>query len=135
TAQSLVSQTQRPLLIAGEDAGQHYPLTVVYTGSAAARRALDLAARLSRAEPARLRVVVWDAGGAPSGTAKLEQEVRRLAAIRSEAGEPGVIILPVTHSTDDLLAALAALDGGTLVLPHEQADLISQHSGPTLLVP
>lgn len=135
TAQSLVNQTQRPLLIAGEEQGLRYPLTVVYTGSAAAQRALDLAMRLSRAEPSRLRVVVWNVGDAPSGTSQLEQAVRRRVEAQSEEGEPGVTILSVTRSRDDLLAALAALGGGTLVLPHEQADLIGQHSGPALLVP
>lgn len=134
TAQSLVSQAQRPLLILGEGSGLEYPLTVVYTGTAAAQRALELAVRLVRREPSRLRVVVWDGGDATLDTLQLEQAARRLVEIEPARSETRVTFARVSHAAD-LLAALRALDGGTLVLPRDQAELVAQHTGPTLLVP
>lgn len=134
TVQSLVRQTQRPLLILGEGSGLQYPLTVVYTGSAASQRALELAVRLARREPARLRVVVWDGGDGSVETTQLEQAARRCVEGDPVRNVPRVTFVTATHSAD-LLATLRALDGGTLVLPHEQADLVAQHGGPTLLVP
>ncbi|MCC6165822.1 MAG: universal stress protein [Caldilineaceae bacterium] len=133
TAQSLVSQTQRPLLILGEGSGLEYPLTVVYTGTAAAQRALELALRLVRHEPSRLRVVVWDGGDTTLDTAQVEQTAQRL--IGGEPERAAQVTFVRAGRTADLLAALRALDGGTLVLPHEQAALVAQHAGPTLLVP
>jgi nucleotide-binding universal stress UspA family protein len=134
TAQSLVRQAQRPLLILDEGGGLQYPLTVLYTGSAAAQRALELAARLSRGEPARLRVVVWDAGEGSPDAAQLEQAARRLVENDTERTAPRIDFITVTHPAD-LPATLRRLDSGTLVLPREQSALVAEHSGPTLLVP
>jgi nucleotide-binding universal stress UspA family protein len=134
TAQSLVSQAQRPLLLLGEGSGLEYPLTVVYTGTEAAQRALELALRLVRREPSRLRVVVWAGGDAALDVGMLEQAARRVVETEPARSEARVTFARVSRAAD-LLATLRTLDGGTLVLPHEQAGLVAQHAGPTLVVP
>ena len=134
TAQSLVSQAQRPLLIAGEGNGLQFPLTVVYTGSEAAQRALELAVRLSHQELERLRVVVWDGGDAALDAAQLEKAARRLVETALPDAGQGMGFVTVTHAAS-LVETLHSLNSGTLVLPREQAALIAQHSGPALLVP
>lgn len=134
TAQSLVDQAEGPLLVSGESGGLGYPLTVVYTGTPAARRALQLALRVSRREPAQLRVVVWSGGDVSPRAGQLEQAVRRL--VEADAAHSGTHVTVVAVSeTADLLTTLRELDGGTLVLPRDQAALVSQCSRSALLVP
>jgi nucleotide-binding universal stress UspA family protein len=130
TAQSIVSKSDRPLLILGEGSGLEYPLTVVYTGSPASQRALNLALRLARNDRHALRVLVW-AG---------EQDDIDLVQLQTEA--EGLLEAAHAHATfhtmrraATLLATLRTRDGGTLVLPGEHAALLSEHSGPALLVP
>jgi nucleotide-binding universal stress UspA family protein len=136
TTRLLMSQSQRPLFISGEDGGLRYPLTVVYTGSPAAERALRLAARLLQHAPRPLRpanllrVVVWNNPDAPVELIQLEQAVQRwLAQEQLEA-----VMVSVSRSAD-LPATLRLHDGGTWVLPGEQSALVAEHSGPALLVP
>jgi len=134
TAQSLVEQVRRPLLISSEGSSLEYPLTLLYTGTAAARRALELALRLVRRESSRLRIVVWGAGDASADLGELEQAVLRLAQPHLEAGAAPLIVVKIPASAD-LPATLAGLAGGTLVLPHEQASLVAAYGRPSLLVP
>ena len=134
TAQSLVEQVRRPLLISSEGSSLEYPLTLLYTGTAAARRALELALRLVRRESSRLRIVVWGAGDTSADLGELEQAVRRLAQPHLEAGAEPLIVVKIPASAD-LLTTLAGLAGGTLVLPHEQASLVAAYGRPSLLVP
>ena len=134
-AQSLIDQTERPLLISGEGTGPGLPLTVSYTGTSAARRALELALRLSRREPARLRVVVWDGGDVSLDVGRLEQDVRRLLQPVEVGGQDPPVVMQVSRSAD-MAATLRDLGGcGTLVAPREQADLVAHYGGPALLVP
>ncbi len=133
-AQALVAQSHRPLLISGEGTGLEFPLTVVYTGTPAAQRALELAMRLAEQDPGRLRVVVWNGGDASADLDQLEHEARRLTEPQGgEDKEPFSVLRAGGQA--DLVMTLHDLRKGTLVLPHEHADLLSQHSGPTLLVP
>lgn len=134
TAQSLVEQVQRPLLISSEGSSLEYPLTVLYTGTAAARRALELALRLVRREPSRLRIILWGGGEASADLGELEQTVLRLVQPHLEAGAAPLIVVKIPPSVD-LLTALAGLAGGTLVLPHEQASFVAAYRRPSLLVP
>ena len=99
-AQSLIDQTERPLLISGEGTGPGLPLTVSYTGTSAARRALELALRLSRREPARLRVVIWDGGDASLDVGRLEQDVRRLLQPVEVGGQDPPVVMQVSRSAD-----------------------------------
>ncbi len=149
TVWSLVGRSQQPLLIAGERGGLELPLTVLYTGTPAAGRALELALRLARVRPGRLRVVVWPggepvrpdpargepAGGYPArGVAELEEEVRRLTEAWAGPGGGALEVLRperVAH----LSTALRRLGGGTLVLPGEQAALVPERGPAVLLVP
>jgi nucleotide-binding universal stress UspA family protein len=137
TARSLLSQSRRPLLLLGEGAGLAYPLTVLYTGSPAAQRALDLAARLARRHSSPVRVLLWSdspAPGTPAGDLPDADQLQAQAqAYLDMLNAAGVYL--VIHRSADLSATLRLNDGGTLFLPGEHADLVAQHSGPALLVP
>jgi nucleotide-binding universal stress UspA family protein len=130
TARSLVSKSQRPLLILGEGSGLEYPLTVVYTGSLAARRALEMAARLAVRHNSALRVLVWHGGQEEVDTAQVEQEARQQIEL-----EQAEATFEIVDRSADLLETLRRQDSGTVVLPGEHAALVGEHSGPTLLVP
>ncbi|NLG64734.1 MAG: universal stress protein [Actinobacteria bacterium] len=140
TARALAGRAPRPLLIAGEGRGLEFPLAVLFTGTPAAERALRLALRLSRRDPALLRVVAW-AGADPSlGADDVADAVRRLArAELSGAAAPDssapAPVATAGPSVDELLAALRELDGGTIVLPSEQVALLARLSRSVLLVP
>ncbi|MEZ5126088.1 MAG: universal stress protein [Thermoleophilia bacterium] len=143
TAEALVDQIdqmRRPLLIAGEGIGLRLPLTVLYTGTPAARRALDLALRLTRRDPVRMRVVAWANGDVTLDVTELEAAVRdvlehaprldeKRESSRASAAPVGV------GPAEDLLAVLKGMDGGTLLVPREQASLVSRYGAAVLLVP
>lgn len=133
-ARALVSRADRPLLISGEGRRPGYPLTVLYTGTDAARRALALALRLSGGEPERLRVVLWGGGAAAPDADPLEQAVRRL--LETDGAEP-LARLTVTKVNEprEILGSLRGNEGGTLVLPQDQAHLVEEYEGTALLVP
>ena len=128
TVRSLVDQSRHPLLILGEDNRLVYPLTVVYTGTPAAERALLFAAGLAARSQSGLRVLLWPRDEPDEGLAELE------AQARERAGEVELTFIPVRHD-GSVLAALRSHDGGTLVLPGEQSALVAEHTGPVLLVP
>lgn len=132
TTRTLAERGEGPLLIAGDGRRLDYPLTVLFTGTPAARRALDLGLRLSRGEPQRLRVLAWSAD-ASADVERLEEEARRIVTARSTDG--GVALTVVRAPAADVAAVLRGLDAGTLVLPREQAALVAGHGGPLLLVP
>jgi nucleotide-binding universal stress UspA family protein len=136
TTRLLMSRSQRPLFISGEGGGLRYPLTVVYTGSPAAERALQLAVRLIHHAPKSLppanllRVVVWGNPAEQGDLVQLEQAVRR----RLGQEQLQAVVVHVSRSAD-LPATLRLHDGGIWVLPGEQSALVAEHSGPVLLVP
>lgn len=132
--QTLVEQAELPLLISDEGQGLQYPLTVLYTGSGAARRALALALRLAGGLPGRVRVVLSAAAEAGCELGQLEDEARQLAAASLPGAAAGVALVR-TAGTADLPALVRSLDGGTLVLPREQAALVAEYGGASLLVP
>ena len=128
TAQSLVRQSSRPLLILGENGGLKHPLSVLYTGSEAADRALRLALHLEQRNSGGLTVWVW----AEESASPLDTLHARAETLVAQAG---------LHDTASVIAGsgleelLDNTDTGTLVLPGERAYLLSRWSGPTLLVP
>lgn len=127
TAQSLVRQSPRPLLILGEDGGLRDPLTVVYTGSPAAQRAVNLAARLAERGKRLVQVLLWRAKPAEQEGDHPEVEARIL--LGDVAGNLRLV------TWRELVEILNTRDGGTLILPNEHAALMSEFDGPTILVP
>ncbi len=124
TTQSIVRQSSRPLIILGDRGGPATPLTVVYTGTPAAKRALELARDLAKRHEEVLRVLVLPPAG--QSTAQVEEEVRSLA------DDCPVRFLPLQGN---VYTTLHTYDGGTLVLPSDRAALITEFDGPVLLVP
>ena len=90
-----LEQVERPLLISGEGGRLEYPLTVVYTGTPAAQRALELALRLVRLEPSQLRIAVWDGGDVSRDVDELEAEALRLATSYLEGGPARLTLVKV----------------------------------------
>lgn len=125
TAQSLMRQSPRPLLILGEEDGLRVPLTVVYTGSPAARRAVSLAARLGERGGRPVQVLSWQA--TPGDAEHPEVEARILLG-----DTPGEFRQVTRRELYEILNTRA---GGTLILPSEQSALMSEFSGPAILVP
>jgi nucleotide-binding universal stress UspA family protein len=136
TARALVEQSHSPLLLLSETSKLVYPLTAIYTGSPGTQRALRWLATLALPRspsttraPVPLRVVLASDGDPTP--AQLEEDARRI--LDSSAGRNGVQYLHVHPSR--VLATLRAHDGGTLILAGEQASLLAEHSGPTIIVP
>lgn len=132
TARALAERGEGPLLISGEGSRLDYPLTVLFTGTPAARRALDLALRLSRGEAQRLRVVAWS-GDTSTDAEQMEHDARDRVTAQAMNGDAVVMVVHATAA--DVTSVLRGLDAGTLVLPREQAALVAGHGGPVLLVP
>jgi nucleotide-binding universal stress UspA family protein len=136
TARALLEQSHSPLLLLGEASKLVYPLTAIYTGSPGTQRALrwmaTLALQRSQAAaraPVSLRVVLATDGD-PS-PAQLEEDARHI--LESNAAPTNIQYLRVHPSR--VLATLHAHDGGTLILAGEQAGLLTEHVGPTIIVP
>ena len=127
TARSLVQRSQRPVLLLDENGGLVYPLIAIYTGSDTSQRVLrwltTLAAHSDR--PARIFLMVR-----PDIERTLEQLEREARAL---LGDLPAEFIPLRYG--NVLMTLAAHNGGTLVLPSEYAELASEHTGPTIIIP
>lgn len=132
TAQALVRQSRRPLLILGETGSFARPLTAVFTGSPASERALRWIAGITQHHPQPVRVLVLPAPDTPREEMAAAVESLQARA-RAILGETRIQFIPVRHGA--VLATLHANNGGTLVLPGEYAALLADHVGPTVLVP
>ncbi len=127
TARELVRQSRRPMLILGETGRFQTPLTAVYTGTPASARALRWIAEVIRHGPQPVRVFVLAPPDGAQTPAELQDSARALL------GDVQIEFIAVRYG--NILATLHAHDGGTLVLPGEQADLLAEHVGPTVIVP
>jgi len=127
TARALVQKSQRPVLLLDENGGFVYPLIAIYTGSATSRRCLQWLTSLAQRSrrPVRVFLVVR-----PDSTSSVEELEAEASAI---LGHRAVEFIVVRYG--NILATLRAYDGGTLVLPSEYADLVAEHTGPTIIVP
>lgn len=127
TAQSVALQSARPILILGEDGELRSPLTVVYTGTETANRALRLAINLQYRDQIGVYVLVWtDEDGE-----QIDELRNQVDAIVGQAGVQANVSVATGGELRDILGQLA----GTLLLPREYAALLSEYDGPTILVP
>jgi nucleotide-binding universal stress UspA family protein len=126
--QTTMRQTPRPgLPLSGADQGRP-PLTVLYTGTPSAGRALDLATRLAQREQRPLQIL-WHPPDETTDTA---------AATPSDfLAQYGVYAqVRRVERASDLLTTLRRLPAaGTLVLPVEQATLLTRLHGALIVVP
>ena len=130
TAQAMVRRSMCPLLLLG-DGGLNYPLTLLYTGTAASARALRLAITLMTNREESLRVLFM-------ADMDLKPAQRTLAAHRltQEIQDLGLdVVLEILNSQDDLDRSIHDLESGTLILPGEHADLLDEYARPVILVP
>lgn len=127
TARALVQRSRRPLLLLGTEGGLVYPLIAVYTGSAASQRTLQWLATLTHYTHRTVRVLLVARPESPHTMTELENEARSIL------GNVTAEFVSVRYG--NILTTLRAHDGGTLVLPGEQAELVAEHTGPTIIVP
>ncbi len=127
TARALVQKSQRPLLVLGEDGNLVYPLIAIYTGSATSQRVLQWLASLTHYTQRAVRVMLVVRPDIERTVDELETEARSIL------GELAVEFISVRYGS--VLMTLRAHNGGTLVLPSEYADLVAEHTGPTIIVP
>jgi len=128
-AESVVRQCSRPVLILGEEGGLTRPLSVLYTGSEAADRALRLAIDLEVRNPGGLRVWVWDDPAAGPPAERLQ------AHANARLTEVGLETVAAVIGERELPDLLDKRNKGTLILPGEHSALLSRWVGPTILVP
>lgn len=131
TARALVQRSQHPLLLLDENGGLVYPLIAIYTGSDTSQRVLKWIATLAHRSHNAVRVLLVVRPGTSDSVTILEAEARALLG-KSEL-DYAMEYIPVRYG--NVLMTLRAHDGGTLVLPSEYADLVTEHTGPTIIVP
>jgi nucleotide-binding universal stress UspA family protein len=127
TARSLVQRSRRPVLVLDENGGLVYPLMAIYTGSDTSQRVLRWLTTLAPHSGRAVRVFLVIRPDIDRTIEQLESEARALL------GELPVEFIVLRYG--NVLMTLAAHDGGTLVLPSEYAELVSQHTGPTIIIP
>jgi nucleotide-binding universal stress UspA family protein len=127
TAQALVQQSRRPILILDKEGGLVYPLIAIYTGSATSQRVLHWLTTLAHRSRQSVRIFLVVRPDIDRTLEELESEAR--AILRDLPTEF------ITVRYGNLLMTLRAYNGGTLVLPAEYAELVAEHTGPTILVP
>ena len=127
TARALVQQSQRPLLLLDQDGGLVYPLIAIYTGSDTSQRVLKWLTTLARHSERPVRVMLVVRPDIKRTVEELEAEARAILGDRTAE------FIVVRYG--NVLMTLRAHNDGTLVLPSEYADLVIEHSGPTILVP
>jgi nucleotide-binding universal stress UspA family protein len=126
-ADAVIRQTPRPVLILGPQARLARPFTLVYTGSERAERALQFAIRLARRAERSLQVIL------PMTRGESEQAIIGLTETLAAHGIDARFVQSVDVST--LTRLLPATAIGTLILPAEYADQLSELNGPLILVP
>lgn len=127
TARTLVQRAQRPLLLLGDRDQLTYPLTLVYTGSPSADRALALAAQLSQQAKQPLRVLL-----VTSATALDPMRSQLITYLQVQGVETVVVAIVESYSAQTIARTVV---NQALVLPIEYSELLSDLKGPVLLVP
>lgn len=127
TTQAILQRSARPVMILDKEGQLLRPLTILYTGSESAQRALQLATRLAQRGDRQLQVLL------AVTPAERDQVAAELTTALSEQG----VRTRILSGTE--LANLATLvtrrQVGTLILPVEQSDLLFQLAGSMIVVP
>jgi nucleotide-binding universal stress UspA family protein len=126
-SQAVVQRSARPVVILDNAGHLARPFTVVYTGHPSAERALDLAVRLAQRADQPIHVVLHGADDLAGSISN--QLMQRLAARGLRAR------FTQSDSRRDLRQFLRELLPGTLILPVEHADLLTQLNGAVIVVP
>lgn len=126
TAQYLVRELHRPLLLLGQREDIHGPLTLVYNDSASAERALQLAVRLVQHSHQPLTMLLV------TESTNSDAIQRRVATELQSLSTPVQVVL--VDSTAHLQAAIQNA-AETLILPIAHVDLLTEIEFPVLLVP
>ena len=127
TTQLIIKRSGRPVLILDDKGQIRHPLTLLYTGTESAERAFQLAIRLAHRDHNELHILLWlDRAQVDQAKASLAQ---RLAARQIELHFTTLD----TFATPQAVIRKFRMD--TLILPIEQADLLTALKGPVLLVP
>jgi hypothetical protein len=111
----------------GADGTLAYPLIAVYSGSATSQRVLQWIATLTHNNRRPVRVILVVRPDISRTPTELEAEARAIL------GDLPVEFIIVRYG--NVLMTLRAHNGGTLVLPSEYAALVTEHTGPTIIVP
>jgi nucleotide-binding universal stress UspA family protein len=122
TAQAIAQRAQRPVVFQSRQRTLHAPYSVLYTGTAAAVRALDLGAQLAAQEQSTLRVLV------PAEELDVEAQARLAGA---DTNPPAVFVY--TPTLRDLL--LASDQDGVVILPAESAAWLDEIPLTVIVVP
>ncbi len=129
TARLVVSRTSRPVLVLGEDGHLRFPLIVLYTGTPAADRALQLAQQMAAYNAQSIYLLLKPDTAAGRSLDELRQ---RAAALLADAPVQGERAMAEGQELRQVLASTAA---GTVFLPGEYAHLLTEITSPAVLVP
>lgn len=127
TTAYIVKQSAHPVLILGEKGQVKHPLTLLYTGTESATRALQLAMRLAKRDHNELHLLLWMNEAAASKVKPdlvqrlTEQQIQPRFSTLGDFPNPQI--------------AVRSFKSDTLVLPVEQVELLAEVSGPVILVP
>jgi nucleotide-binding universal stress UspA family protein len=127
TARALVQQSQRPVLVLDSEDALVYPLLAIYTGSETSQRVLRWLATLAPYSQRAVRIFLVVRPDIQRTVEELESEARAIL------GDLPVEFVVLRYG--NVLMTLRANNGGTLVLPSEYAEIVSEHTGPTIIVP
>jgi hypothetical protein len=122
TAQAIAQRAQRPVVFQSRQRTLHGPYSVLYTGSAAAIRALDLGEQLANQEESTLHVLV----------SADELGVEAQAHLAATSRDPAVLFIH-TPTLRDLLLAVAPQ--GVVILPAESALWLDEIPLTVIVVP
>lgn len=126
TARQLARTASRPLLLLGQREEFWGPLTLVYTGSAAANRALTLTAQLAQQSTQPLTIVlVADAAQVEMMHNEVAQQLQAFTV------PPNLVNIDAAEDQESVITGIS----GALILPGDYVDLLAEVSGPVLLVP
>jgi nucleotide-binding universal stress UspA family protein len=127
TARALVEKSHRPVLLLDSEGGLVYPLLAIYTGSETSQRVLRWLATLAPYSRHAVRIFLVVRPDIQRSVEELENEARGIL------GDLPAEFVVVRYG--NVLMTLRAHNNGTLVLPSEYAEIVSEHTGPTIIVP
>ncbi|MCB0061180.1 MAG: universal stress protein [Caldilineaceae bacterium] len=126
TARRLARMGSRPLLLLGQREDFRGPLTLVYTGSAGAKRALTLTAQLAQQSTQPLTILlVADAEQAETMHSEVAEQLQSFTV------PPNLVTIDAAEDQTSIIKNIT----GALVLPGDYVELLAEVEGPVLLVP